>query len=156
MQKMPCKLSVLNLAADSLCARRKTNTRNSLSFPSLFRAPKDIAFFFILTSVLLVVFVVGLWCTVQNCRKLARTIRHGEADSIEQPVDSMTRQVQDEVTNRLRESSRTQHEQLGEQLQSMQQLQLDVASQLMEIKSALAQYAIMQRQQQQDDNEKQD
>jgi hypothetical protein len=137
----------------------KTNTHNTSRSVYIFRASKDVVFFFILISVLLVVLVIGLWYTAQNCRKLARTIRapHDGDNINEQPngVDRMTLQVQNEVTNRLRQSSKTQHEQLGEQLQSMQQVQLDVASQLVEIKSALAQYATMQ-QQQQHDNEKQD
>ena len=89
--------------------------------------------------------------TIQNCRKLAQTIRGDETCLVVVTMDKH------DVTLQLRKSSQTSHQQLGKELQSMQQLQLEVAAQLVEIKSVLSQYAALQQKNEVTvDNEKKD
>jgi len=123
------------------CSTRNILTPSTLTL-SICRSPKDIAIFFTLISFLLSVLVVGIWYTIQNCRKLARTVRGEKEETRQVRVDAA---AVDTVTTQLRNSSQKSHQQLGEELQSMQQLQLNVASQLVEIKSVLSQYAAMQQ-----------
>lgn len=108
-----------------------------------------------LISVLLLVLVIGIQYTLENCRKLVQIIRGNKHDENHQDTASSTRlqarvdrQAVENVTAQLKQSTQSTHEQLGQVLQSMQQLQLNVASQLTELKQVFDQYAVMQQQQQ--------
>lgn len=128
--------------------------RPTLSLPP-HRSTLDFVVFIVLITILVVILAIGMMYTAQNCRKLARAIRGDDDEGV------ATRRLMDEnaneITQKLRTSSKRSHQQLGHELQSMQQLQLDVASQLVEIKSVLSQYAAIQHQQRENDEyDKQD
>lgn len=107
--------------------------------------------YIVLISTLLVFLVVGIQYTVYNCRKLVQTVRGNERNETTDAYHRVDRQVIGDVTAQLKSSTKTCQKQLGQELQSMQQLQVHVATQLTELKQVLAQYAAVQQQQQNDD-----
>lgn len=92
----------------------------------------------------LTVIVIGVFYTVHNFRKLLQQIHDKKETHVEV----------DELAAQLRDSYKSSHQNLGEELKSTQQLQTDVATQLVELKNIVAHFAALQHQN--DDNVKQD
>lgn len=86
--------------------------------------------------------VMGLYYTVHNFRMLLQKMR----DKNEMNVDHLAGQ--------LRDSYKSSHQDLRLELKSIQQVQTDVATQLAELKSIVAQLSALQHQN--DENDKQD
>ena len=128
---------------------------------------KDYILLTIWISILLIVLVVGIQYTIFHCQKLARTVRNNNENDDKTTSTSTTTTLQhvlhEDAVHSLKRKvathSRTTKRQLGNELESMHQLQHHVATQLTELKSVLSLYATamqQQQQQQQDDNDKQD
>jgi predicted PurR-regulated permease PerM len=88
------------------------------------------------------VLVMGLCYTVRNFRTLLQKM----GDQNEKSVDHLAEQFRD--------SHKSLHQDLGEELKSIQQLQTDVATHLVELKSIVAQFSALQYQN--NENDKQD
>jgi hypothetical protein len=96
--------------------------------------------------------VIGIQYTVYNCQKLARTVRNDDKTH-----KSTALHIHQDTVESLKQQalsySRTTHQQLGNELESMQQLQQSVSTQVKELQSVLSHYVAMQQKQQRDDNE---
>jgi predicted PurR-regulated permease PerM len=106
---------------------------------------KDVAKALFSVLLFVTVIVIGVFYTIHDFRKkLLQKIRDKKEMNVEV----------DELAAQLRGSYKSSHEDLREEFKSMQQLQTDVASQLVELKSIVAQFTALQHQN--DDNVKQD
>lgn len=118
-----------------------------------FRFTKDSVLSAIFIVILLVVLVVGIQYTVYNCQKLARTVRNDDKTRNK----STTLHIHQNAVKSLKQQaltySRTTHQQLGNELESMQQLEQSVSMQVKELQSVLSHYVAMQQKQQRDDND---